>query len=67
MNTRKLVDAEKLRSELFDEDRRPTLGTIHAWRMAGIIPSYKIGHRVWYDLDDVRAHLERRNKIKARA
>lgn len=67
MNTKNLVDAEKLREVLFDGPWRPTLRTIRAWQAANVIPYLKIGRRVFFDVDDVRAHLERRNKIRARA
>lgn len=67
MNTRKLVDAEQLRAELFAETRRPTIRLVLRWARTKVIPSYKIGHRVWFLVEECRESLERRNKIKARA
>jgi hypothetical protein len=64
--TKQLVDAEQLRIVLWNEGSRPTLRTIRNWQLQGIIPSIKMGRLVFFDVDDVRAHLERRNKIKAR-
>lgn len=64
----KFVDAEKLRTELFDESIRPTAITIRRWAKRRIIPSHKInGYHVVFILEEVRDHLMRRNKIKAKA
>jgi hypothetical protein len=64
--TKKLFDAEKLRVELWAEGCAPALRTIREWQAKRIIPSIRIGGRVFFDIDEVRSCLERRNKLRAR-
>lgn len=66
MTSKPLVDAEKLLIALFDKDSRPCMRTIQEWYRNGVIPYYKLGQRIFFDLDEVRTYLERRNKIRAK-
>lgn len=66
MTSKPLVDAEILRVVLFDKKCRPSIRTIRNWQYDGVIPYYKLGHSIFFDLDEVRTCLERRNKIRAR-
>jgi hypothetical protein len=54
ITTEKLVDAEKLRIEAFDEASRPSMRTIRTWAKDRVIPSYKIGPLVFFQLGEVR-------------
>jgi hypothetical protein len=64
IDTAKLVKAQTLIDELFEEGQRPCVRTIERWRARRIIPYYKIGAEVWFDLDKVRDALNRRALVK---
>ena len=64
---RPLFGAEKTLEILFpDESSRPALRTWMDWKAKGYISHLKIGRRVFYDVEDCRAALEKRFTIKAR-
>jgi hypothetical protein len=62
----KLVDIEKLRDLLWEEQCRPSLRTIHAMKKRRDIPYVKIGRLVFFDVDAVRESLDKRNTVRAR-
>ena len=41
-----------------------TLPTLNNWTKSGLIPSYRIGSRILYKLEDVHAALDQRKFIK---
>lgn len=60
------VDAEQLRQMLWHKNCRPTLRTIRAWQTARIIPSTRIGRRVYFDPPAVKLALATRNTVRAK-
>lgn len=63
-----LVGAENLLKALFpDEKDRPTIRWLRRQQKNRTIPYIKIGKFVWFDVEQVRAHLERRQTIQARS
>ena len=60
-----LVNGAKLLEILFHEDCRPGMRTLERWMKDRIIPRYKIGHNVFFDVAKVREKLERKNLIPA--
>ena len=62
----KLVKIEQLRDELFAKGARPGLRTLHTWKRNKIIPHIRIGHLIFFDVEQVRAALANRNTVKAR-
>jgi hypothetical protein len=65
IDTTKLVKAPALITELFAEDNRPCTRTLDRWRVRRLIPYYKIGHEIWYDIEKVRAALDRKNHVRS--
>ena len=55
----KLVDAETLRVVLWDKRCRPSLRTVRDWQRRKILPYFKIGKGVFFDVEQVRASLGR--------
>ncbi len=56
----KLVDAPRLLEELFEEGSRPSLQWVRNLQYSGAIPHIKLGHLVRFDVEQVRAHLNRK-------
>lgn len=65
LNTDKMVNGDKLLETLFHESDRPSCRTLQYWRERRIIPYYKIGGLIYYDVTQVRESLEKKNKIRA--
>lgn len=61
-----LVNAKKLLEILFDDKSRPSINWVRDQTQARAIPCIRIGHLVFYDVDQVRQHLEKHNTVKAR-
>lgn len=61
----RLVDANQLLEELFDEGSRPTLRWIRKMQVQRKIPYYKIGHLVRFKVSEVREALERKCRVQA--
>jgi len=62
-----LVDIHGLRaSGVFPENRVPCVNTLRIWTRDRRIPSHKMGHFVWYDVDEVEKHLRVKLLIPAR-
>lgn len=64
IDTAKLVKGPVLLAELFDETERPCTQTLLRWRTRRIIPYYKIGAEIWYDIEKVRDALNRKALVK---
>ena len=63
LDTSKLVQAPALLEALFDEPSRPTVRWVRRMTAKRVIPYYKIGHCIFFDVPKVRAALERRNLV----
>ena len=62
----KLVGAEQLLDQLFDEEARPSLRWLREQTKAKAIPFIRIGHLVFFDVDMVRAALSAKNLVAGR-
>ena len=58
--TNKLVSGPRLLDILFDEDSRPSLRWLRKMQAEGAIPYVKIGHLVRFDVEEVRASLNKK-------
>jgi hypothetical protein len=55
-----LVGIEKCLETVFPDERsRPALRTFAKWKADGFIPFFKIGRRVFFDPEQVRAAIEK--------
>jgi hypothetical protein len=63
----KLVIAEKLLEALWEQDSRPSLRWLRTQQKNKAIPYIKLGRRVWFDPEQVRAALEAKRTVRARA
>jgi hypothetical protein len=62
-----LTDIHGLRTcGIFPAGREPSIRTLREWTKLRLIPSHKVGHFVYYDLQDVAAHIRQKLKIPAR-
>lgn len=55
----KFVDAKGLAEALWDEPARPHIVTIRNWTRHGKVPFFKIGGRVFFDIEQVKALLNK--------
>ena len=62
----RLVDSEGLLEALFPESCRPSMRWLSSMRDKGVVPYFKIGHLIFYDIDLVRAALKRRCLVKGK-
>ena len=60
-----LVDAEGLLKAAFDEQSRPSLRWVRQQQKARSIPYIKIGRLIFFDLEQVKEALARKNTVKA--
>lgn len=66
-NSRTLVGVQRCLELLFpDEASRPGIRTFREWQSRGYLPYHKIGRRTFFDVDEVRAALDRKFRIHAR-
>jgi hypothetical protein len=65
IDTSKLVQGEALLEALFDEESRPRIRWLRSMQKKRIIPYFKIGHLVYFDVEKVREALARRNLIRS--
>lgn len=61
-----LVDALGLLDRLFDKKSRPSVRWVREQTANRTIPFIKVGHLVFFDINQVREALARRNTVKAR-
>ncbi len=66
VDTSKLVDAQGLLEALFDERFRPTVRWVRLQQKKRNIPFIKWGHYVFFNVEEVRTHLERLKTIRAK-
>jgi len=64
---KKLLDGPKLLEELFEPSCRPSLRWLREQQKRRTIPFVKLGHLVFFDLDQVRSSLEKRLTVTPRA
>ena len=50
------VRAPGLATALWESESRPSTQTIRNWQKNGIIPFFKVGHGVYFDVELVREH-----------
>ena len=62
----KLVGAEQLLDQLFDQDARPSIRWLRQQTKAKAIPFVRIGHLIFFDVDMVRAALSAKNLVAGR-
>ena len=62
----KLVGAEQLLDQLFEEEARPSIRWLREQTKARAIPFIRIGHLVFFDVDMVRAALAAKNLVGGR-
>lgn len=61
-----LVSAERLLEILFDEQSRPSLRWLRKMQAQRVIPYYKLGRLVRFDVEEVRSALAQNWKVQAR-
>lgn len=62
-----LVDITALRtSGIFPIGREPSIRTLREWTRLRLIPHHRLGHFVYYDLDEVSVHIRTKLKVPAR-
>ncbi len=65
-NTKQLVGAEDCIKIVFPcESSRPSLRGFRQWQANRFFPFHKIGHRTFFDPEEVRAALDRRFRVDA--
>jgi hypothetical protein len=66
--TLELVSAETLLRKLWPDPRdRPSLRTLRNWQKERIIPSVRLGGRVYFNIEDVAQSIRQRWTVKAKA
>ena len=61
-----LVPGEVLLATLWpDEETRPTLRWLRKMTATRSLPFVKLGHRVWFDVQRVRRHLDKKFTVEA--
>lgn len=62
-----LTDIEGLRtSGIFPVGREPSIRTLREWTRLRRIPHHRVGHFVYYDLNEVAMHIRTKLKVPAR-
>ena len=62
-----LTDITGLRAcGIFPKGREPSIRTLREWTKLRRIPYHKVGHFVYYDPNEVAAHIRSKLKIPAR-
>lgn len=59
-----LVKKQQLLEALFPECSRLSCSWVRDMMKRRVIPFYKIGHGVWFDVEKVRAALEKKNLVR---
>ena len=63
----KLTDIVGLRSSgIFPEGREPSIRTLREWTKLRRIPHHRVGHFVYYDLNEVAVHIRTTLRVPAR-
>ena len=66
MKEEQLVDANGLLESLFDEGSRPSVRWVRQMQSQKVIPYYKIGHLIRFDVEEVKKALARDRRIRER-
>ena len=62
-----LVDINGLRSSgIFPKGREPGIRTLREWTRCRRLPCHRMGHFVYYDLEEVENHIRTKLHIPAR-
>lgn len=64
IDTSKLVKAEQLLEALFPPESRPTVRWLRRMQRKRVIPYYKLGHGVWYNVEKVREAFEKKALVR---
>lgn len=64
---KQLVDAKRLLEILFDEQSRPSSRWLRQMQAQRVIPYYKLGRLVRFDVDEVRKALFEERLVKTRS
>ena len=62
----RLVDAHGLLEALFDEQCRPSLRWLRQMQARRMVPYKKGGHRVFFDVHEVRQALDKKLTVRVR-
>ncbi len=62
----RLVDAVGLLAALFEPESRPSLRWLREQQKRRTVPFVKVGHLVFFNVDQVRAALDKAHTVKAR-
>lgn len=63
-----LVGPEELLKALFPNPKdRPTTRCLRKQQRSRTVPYIKVGKLIWFDVEEVRAHLVRRHTVRARS
>tara|TARA_R110002050_G_scaffold10225_2_gene35198 strand:+ start:1093 stop:1302 length:210 start_codon:yes stop_codon:yes gene_type:complete len=63
----RLTDIVGLRkSGIFPQGKAPSIRTLRAWTKLRRIPYHRVGHFVYYDPDQVAAHIRIKLRVPAR-
>jgi hypothetical protein len=54
------------RCGLFPRGKEPSVRTLREWTKLRRIPSHRVGHFVYYDPNEVAAHIRTKLKVPAR-
>lgn len=66
-NAPKLVNAERLLEAFFDEEIKSPLRWLRQMQAQRVIPYYKLGHLVRFNVEEVRKALENERRVNTRA
>jgi hypothetical protein len=66
VNKKKLVDANGLLEALFEQDARPSVRWVRQMQSQKVIPYYKIGHLIRFDVEEVVKALQRDCSIESK-
>lgn len=66
-NKSKLTDIIGLRlCGIFPAGKEPSIRTLRQWTKLRRIPHHRVGHFVYYDLEEVAVHIRTKLKVPAR-
>ncbi len=63
----RLVNAEGLLEALFDEQSRPSLRWLRKMQAHRVIPYYKLGHLVHFNVQEVKEALQSERRVNTRS
>ena len=67
MITNSLTDVVGLRaSGIFPTGKEPSIRTLRSWTKLRRIPHHKVGHFVYYDVNEVALHIRTKLMVPAR-